>query len=68
MLQRSQDSVTLIQRFGSALNLNPRLHILFLYRIAVVPHAGRQALTLYSVPPVDGFSLHAATVCEAYQR
>jgi len=44
------------------------------------PHAGRKALTLYSVPPMEersnipllakvaGFSLHAATVCEAYQR
>ena len=44
------------------------------------PHAGRKALTLYSVPPVDdamgssllaqvaGFSLHAATVCESNQR
>jgi hypothetical protein len=43
-------------------------------------HAGRKALTLYSVPPLDetpdspqlakvaGFSLHAATVCEAWQR
>ncbi len=50
------------------------------YRIAIGPHAGRKALTLYSVPPLDetsnnpllarvaGFSLHAATVCEAYQR
>ena len=50
------------------------------YRIAVGPHAGRKALTLYSEPPVDdktgpsllaqvaGFSLHAATVCEAHQR
>jgi len=50
------------------------------YRIAIGPHAGRKALTLYSVPPseersnspllakVAGFSLHAATVCEAYQR
>jgi hypothetical protein len=144
-------AVTLIQRFGSALNLNPHLHMLFLdgaytfrgcratfhrarrpqpdellklldslsrrivrllerrrlliadpehpalalevgspldqiqaasvhYRIAIGPHAGRKALTLYSVPPLDaepnnpllprlaGFSLHAATVCEAYQR
>jgi hypothetical protein len=45
-----------------------------------VAHAGRKALTLYSVPPLDGlpnnlllarmagFSLHAATVCEAHQR
>ncbi|MCZ6716744.1 MAG: hypothetical protein O6946_06735 [Gammaproteobacteria bacterium] len=44
------------------------------------PHAGRQALTLYSVPPelespdiplldrLPGFSLHAATMCEAHQR
>ena len=44
------------------------------------PHAGRKALTLYSVAPVDdstgcsllaqvaGFSPHAATVCEAHQR
>jgi ribosomal protein S27E len=144
-------AVTLIQRFGSALNLNPHLHMLFLdgaytfhgsrptfhharrpvgeelnrlldrlshrivrvlecrglliadpehpsldlvpdssldhlqaasvaYRIAVGPHAGRKALTLYSVPPLDeapnhpllarlaSFSLHAATVCEAHQR
>jgi hypothetical protein len=144
-------AVTLIQRFGSARNLNPHLHMLFLdgayafrgnravfhracrptgdelnrlldrlcrrivrvlerrglliadpehpyldlkpgssldhlqaasvsYRIAIGPHAGRKALTLYSVPPLDeapnnpllarraGFSLHAATVCEAYQR
>jgi hypothetical protein len=41
---------------------------------------GRKALTLYSVPPLEqspnnpmlarlaGFSLHAATVCEAHQR
>ncbi|MGD8357164.1 MAG: transposase [Lysobacterales bacterium] len=144
-------AVTLIQRFGSALNLNVHLHMLFLdgaysfygnrptfhrarrpageelnelldtlshrivrvlehrglliadpehpyldlepgssldqlqaasiaYRIAIGPHAGRKALTLYSVPPVEeapnnpllarltGFSLHAATVCEAHQR
>jgi len=50
------------------------------YCIAIGPQAGRKALTLYSVPPVDdktgpsllaqvaGFSLHAATVCEAWQR
>ena len=50
------------------------------YRIAIGPHAGRKALTLYSVPPLDeephihllarlyGFSLHAGTVCETYQR
>ncbi len=50
------------------------------YRIAIGPHAGRKALTLYSVPPLEeasripllakmaGFSLHAATVCEAHQR
>ena len=50
------------------------------YRIAIGPHAGRKALTLYSVPPMEersnlplvakmaGFSLHAGTVCEAYQR
>ena len=144
-------AVTLIQRFGSALNLNVHLHMLFLdgaytfsgsrptfhrarravgeelnqlldtlsrrivrvlerrglliadpehpyldlepgssldhlqaasinYCIAIGPHAGRKALTLYSVPPVEeapnnpllarlaGFSLHAATVCEAWQR
>ena len=48
------------------------------YRIAISPHAGRKALTLYSVSPMEersnilllakvaGFSLHAATVCEAY--
>ena len=47
------------------------------YRIAIGPHAGRKALTLYSVPSMEetpnipllakvaGFSLHAATVCEA---
>ncbi|HSR54068.1 MAG TPA: transposase [Acidobacteriota bacterium] len=144
-------AATLIQRFGSALNLNPHLHMLFLdgayqfggnkarfhrarratnadltqlldtlsrrivrvlerrglliadpadpslefeagssldqiqaasiaYRIAIGPHAGRKALTLYSVPPLEaeptipllarmyGFSLHAGTVCEAHQR
>lgn len=144
-------AVTLIQRFGSALNLNPHLHMLFLdgaysfngqraefhrarrfqrdnlvkllhtlcgrivkllerrglliaaeahppldiepgfgldqiqaasinYRIAIGPHAGRKALTLYSVPPLEdqpgaglvakmaGFSLHAGTMCEAWQR
>jgi hypothetical protein len=50
------------------------------YLIAIGPHAGRKALTLYSVPPTTdtadipmlarlyGFSLHAATVCEAHQR
>jgi hypothetical protein len=144
-------AVTLIQRFGSALNLNVHLHMLFLdgayqfhgnrvtfhrarrpdnseltglldtlsrrivrvlerrglliadpvdpyldlepgssldqiqaasiaYRISLGPNAGRKALTLYSVPPLDetpdrpllarvaGFSLHAATVCEAWQQ
>jgi ribosomal protein S27E len=144
-------AVTLIQRFGSALNLNIHLHMLFMdgaytfkggqatfhradppsrdnlvkllhalsgrivrllerrgllvadpeypeldlqvgssldqlqaasinYRIAIGPHTGRKALTLYSVPPATeaadipmlarlyGFSLHAATVCEAHQR
>jgi hypothetical protein len=144
-------AVTLIQRFGSALNLNVHLHMLFLdgayqfhgnrvtfhrarrptnadltslldrlsrrivavlerrgllvadpqypnldlevgssldriqaasihYRIAIGPHAGRKALSLYSVPPLEaeptipmlaqmyGFSLHAGTVCEARQR
>lgn len=142
-------AVTLIQRFGSALNLNPHFHMLFLdgaysfddakagfhrarrltrhdlvkllhrlrgriarllerrglliadeshpalemgssldqlqaasvqYRIAIGPHAGRKALTLYSVPPLEaqqtpglvakigGFSLHPGTVCEAWQR
>jgi ribosomal protein S27E len=144
-------AVTLIQRFGSALNLNPHLHMLFVdgaytfaggravfhrarrpqrddlvrllhdlsgrilrllerrgllvadeehpsldfevassldhlqaasiqYRIALGPHAGRKVLTLYSVPPLEdapgtglvanvaGFSLHAGTVCEAFQR
>ena len=137
--------MSLIQRFGSALNLNPHLHMLFLngaytfnvphavfhrirrpirddlvkllhtlsgrivkllerrglliadpeyseldfevvpspdqlqaasinYRIAIGPHAGRTALTLYSVPPLEdvsgpglvakiaGFSPHAGTV------
>ena len=50
------------------------------YRIAIGPHAGRKALTLYRVPPMEeapnnpplaqvaGFSLHAATVCEVWQR
>ena len=144
-------AVTLIQRFGSALNLNVHLHILCLdgaytfsgnrptfhrarppageelnrlldvlskrivrvlerrglliadpehccldlepgssldhlqaasinYRIAIGPHAGRKALSLFSVPPLEetsnnpllartsGFSLHAATICEAWQR
>ena len=48
--------------------------------IAIGPHAGRKALTLYSLPPTEensdipllarvaGFSLHAASVCEAHQR
>ena len=50
------------------------------YRIAIGPQAGRKALTLYGVPPVEdepgaglvakiaGFSLHAGSVCEVYQR
>jgi hypothetical protein len=50
------------------------------YRIAIGPHAGRKALSLFSVPPLEktsnnpllarasGFSLHAATVCETWQR
>jgi hypothetical protein len=50
------------------------------YRIAIGPYAGRQALTLGTVPPapesehapllakLPGFPLHAATVCEAHQR
>lgn len=52
----------------------------FNYRVAISPHAGSKALTLHSVPPLNemrnkpplarmtGFSLHAATVCEAHQR
>ena len=48
--------------------------------IAIGPHAGRKALTRYSVPPLtetpnnpllarrSGFSLHAAIICEAWQR
>ncbi len=144
-------AVTLIQRFGSALNLNVHLHMLFLdgaycfrgnrttfhrarrptgeelnrlldalsrrivcvlerrglliadpeypyldlepgssldhlqaasiaYRIAIGPNAGRKALVLYRLPRLEetperallakvaGFSLHAATVCEAWQQ
>lgn len=143
-------AVTLIQRFGSALNLNIHFHMLFLdgvysfdrarpkfhraprppraelvrllhtistrvarllerqgllvrdaeseyldfepeafeqligasihYRIAIGPNAGKQALTLRTIPAQPepfastllakqpGFSLHAATVCEANQR
>lgn len=50
------------------------------YRIAVGPHAGRKALTLYSVPPLEedsgipplawpyGFSLYAGTVSEVNQQ
>jgi len=51
------------------------------YRIALGPQAGRKALTLCSIPPLEeaphkpllarlaGFSLHGATVlCEAWQR
>ena len=50
------------------------------YRIAIGPNAGRQALTLRTVPAQPepaasallakqpGFSLHAATCCEANQR
>jgi hypothetical protein len=50
------------------------------FRIAIGPQAGRKALSLFSVPPAEeapnnpllacraGFSLHAATVCEAHQR
>ncbi|HIE70192.1 MAG TPA: IS91 family transposase, partial [Planctomycetes bacterium] len=49
------------------------------YRIAIGPNTGRKALTLRTVPPPEpfapsllakqpGFSLHAATCCEAKQR
>ena len=49
------------------------------YRIATGPHAGRKALTLHTVasyPPTNnpciaqlsGFSLHAATRCQAHER
>lgn len=50
------------------------------YRIAIGSQAGRKALTLYSVPPMEDepgmglvakiacFSLHAGTVCEVHQR
>jgi hypothetical protein len=50
------------------------------YRIAVGPQAGRKALTLYSVPPMEdepgmglvakiaGFSLHDGTACEVHKR
>jgi len=49
-------------------------------RFAVGPNAGRKAPTLYTVPPpedepapglvasIGGFSLHAGTVCEPWQR
>jgi hypothetical protein len=64
--------------FGSALDQIQATSVQ--YRNAIGPHAGRKALTLYSVPPlqdqtppgllaqVAGFSRHAATVCEAHQR
>ena len=85
-------AVTLIQRFGSALNLSDYLDFepgeafdrlvgaSIHYRIAIGPNAGRTALTLRTVPVksepfpstllarLPGFSLHAATVCEAAQR
>ena len=50
------------------------------YRIAIGPQAGRKVFTLYTVPPLEdkpvpglvakigGFSLHAGTVCEPWQR
>ncbi len=51
-------AVTLIQRFGSAANLNIHLHCLYLdgvydtctYRIALGPRAGQKVLTLRTVP------------------
>jgi len=51
-------AVTVIQRFGSALNLNRHLHMLFLDGAPNHPQLARLA----------GFSLHAATVCEAHQH
>ena len=67
-------AVTLIQRFGSALNLNMHLHMLFLdgaYRFAGgkasfyrVRRSTRDELARL----LDALSLHAATVCEAHQR
>jgi hypothetical protein len=64
------------------LGLRPNRTLAFAcaYRIAIGPQAGRKALALYSVPALEeatyhpllaraaGFSLHAATVCEAFQR
>ena len=66
--------------FEAGSSLDPLQTASVHYRIAIGPHAGRKALTLYSVPPMEersniprlakvaGFSLHATTVCEAYQR
>jgi hypothetical protein len=69
------------QQCGAGLTVRHHLQAASVnYRITIGPHAGRKALTLYRVRPMEerpnipllarvaGFSLHAATVCEAYQR
>jgi hypothetical protein len=66
--------------FETGSSLDQRQAASIQYLIAIGPHAGRKALTLYSVPPEQEvpdismlarlyrFSLHAATVGEAHQR
>ena len=66
--------MTLIQRFGSALNLNMHLHMLFLdgaYRFAggkASFYRARRSTRDELARLLDALSLHAATVCEAHQR
>jgi hypothetical protein len=78
LLVRDPDHDVLEFEPGEA--LDPLIGASIHYRIAIGPNAGRKALTLRTVPAQPeplastllakqpGFSLHAATVCEATQR
>ncbi len=60
--------VTLIQRFGSALNLNVHLHMLLLDDVYSSEHGRRQ----FRIPkPLtadqNGFSLNAAVACQPHE-
>jgi hypothetical protein len=57
-------AVTLIQRFGSALNLNIHFHMLFLDGVYLVDETKNSDL----LGKIEGFSLHAGVSAKAHQR
>lgn len=69
--------ITLIQRFGSALNLNIHLHMIVLDGVYTFDDAGGSCFHPVDPPDLevmqrlldrDGFSLNASVACQPHQR